>query len=232
MSYSHLSAYSDDATSVPTQPIIENKSRSRASRIVKRFMDLGIAVAALLVCWPVLAALCLLIYAQDRKNPIFVQERYGQRGRVFRCFKLRTMVPDADKRLEALLSANPEAAREWQSDHKLRNDPRIMPLGRLLRKTSLDELPQLVNVIKGDMSIVGPRPIVRAEIEKYGICFAYYVQTRPGITGLWQVGGRNDVSYEHRVALDAKYAQEWSVLGDFIILLKTVPAIFSRRGAY
>lgn len=235
MAYARFAGNTDDA-GVPAQraAIVRGgvRERSRASFIAKRAMDLIIALPALIVSIPIIAVLCVLIYARDRKNPIFSQERYGRHGRVFKCYKLRTMVPDAAERLETLLESDAQAAAEWERDHKLRNDPRVTGFGRFLRKTSLDELPQLINVIKGEMSIVGPRPIVHREIEKYGAWFAYYVQTRPGITGLWQVGGRNDISYGSRVALDTQYVREWSVLGDLVILLKTVPLIISRTGAY
>lgn len=231
MAYSHGPACADDENSIPAQEGVPHLRRYRFDWI-KRWVDLCIAVPALLVCGPFILALCLWIYAKDGTSPVFGQKRYGKHGRVFRCYKLRTMVPDAAARLAELLRTDAEAAHEWAMDHKLRNDPRITPLGRFLRKTSLDELPQLINVIRGDMSIVGPRPIVHDEIEKYGVWFAYYTQTRPGITGLWQVSGRNDVSYANRVELDARYVREWSIWGDFAIMLRTLPLIISRNGAY
>ena len=230
MTYPDVPAGLDIENSLTAQEV--PRASQHRSDWLKRWVDLCIAIPALIVCGPVIVALCVWIYAKDRKSPVFGQKRYGKYGRVFSCYKLRTMVPNAAARLAELLRSDAEAAYEWAMDYKLRNDPRITPLGRFLRKTSLDELPQLINVIRGDMSIVGPRPIVQDEIEKYGVWFAYYTQTRPGITGLWQVSGRNDVSYENRVALDARYVREWSIWGDFAIMLRTLPLIVSRNGAY
>jgi lipopolysaccharide/colanic/teichoic acid biosynthesis glycosyltransferase len=142
------------------------------------------------------------------------------------------MVPDADRILADYLSAHPEYLFEWQRDHKLRNDPRVTPIGRWLRRLSLDELPQLWNVVIGQMSLVGPRPIVKAEIEKYGRRFGLYSRVRPGITGLWQVSGRNNTTYDERVSLDEYYVHNWSVWFDTYLLLRTVKTVLNREGAY
>jgi lipopolysaccharide/colanic/teichoic acid biosynthesis glycosyltransferase len=142
------------------------------------------------------------------------------------------MVLNSDAVLAELLATSPSARAEWARDHKLKNDPRITPLGRFLRSSSLDELPQLWNVLVGEMSLVGPRPIVSAEVMRYGMRFSYYCACRPGITGLWQVSGRNDVSYRRRVALDSIYARRCSLLLDSIILVRTFPAVLARRGSY
>ena len=142
------------------------------------------------------------------------------------------MVPDGADRLARYLALNPEAALEWELTHKLRSDPRITRIGTFLRRTSLDELPQLWNVLLGDMSIVGPRPIVESEIAKYGSAYALYAQVTPGLTGLWQVSGRNDTSYRRRVELEARYVRQWTVMLDLRILFQTIPVVLSGKGAY
>jgi exopolysaccharide production protein ExoY len=209
-------------------------SPRRAARIFDagRAMDILIALAALIFTAPLLIGLALAIRLQDGGPAIFGHTRIGRGGRTFRCYKFRSMVTDADARLQALLSLDPEARREWELDRKLRNDPRITAIGAVLRKSSLDELPQVFNVLKGEMSIVGPRPIVAAEIRKYGSSFNQYCTVRPGITGLWQVSGRNDVPYRRRVALDRLYARSKCVSVDLRIMLLTVPAVLSRSGSY
>ncbi len=152
-------------------------------------------------------------------------------GRPFACLKFRTMVVDADAVLEAHLSTHAGARAEWAHTQKLVDDPRVTCLGRFLRASSLDELPQLINVLRGEMSLVGPRPIVTSEIGRYGAHFENCFSVPPGITGLWQVSGRNDCSYAERVALDAKYAEEWSLLGDLAILARTIPAVLLQKGS-
>ena len=200
---------------------------------MKRVIDLSIALPALLFVSPMMIAMAIAIRAQDGGPALFRQSRVGRDGENFTCFKFRTMVMDADARLERLLASDPVAAAEWAKDQKLRNDPRILGvIGHFLRVTSLDELPQLLNIIRGDMSVVGPRPIVRSEIAKYDGYYRHYISVRPGVTGLWQVSGRNDVSYEKRVRLDAAYARCWCVGLDLWILWRTVPAVLFRRGAY
>jgi exopolysaccharide production protein ExoY len=198
----------------------------------QRVFDLIIAAGAFFLVIPILLILVLMIWIQDGGPVLFKQVRIGIGGRPFTCLKLRTMVIDAQPRLEALLAADAQARAEWTRDHKLRSDPRITLLGRVLRETSLDELPQLINVLRGEMSVVGPRPIVEAEIARYGKRFRHYCAVRPGITGLWQVNGRNDVSYRRRVALDVLYARSRSLRRDCEILLRTVPAVLLRKGSY
>jgi undecaprenyl-phosphate galactose phosphotransferase len=151
---------------------------------------------------------------------------------MFGCLKFRTMVPDADGVLRRLLEDDPRARAEWESDFKLKDDPRITPIGAFLRRTSLDELPQLWNVLKGEMSLVGPRPIIEEELERYGDQVGYYLETRPGITGLWQISGRNDTGYEDRVALDSWYVRNWSLWYDLVILVKTINVVLQHKGAY
>jgi Undecaprenyl-phosphate galactose phosphotransferase WbaP len=198
---------------------------------LKRIADITIASLALIVGSPFLLLIGVLI-SLDGGSPLFGHMRIGHGGRRFKCLKFRTMVTDADKKLANVLKENPELRAEWEQCHKLRDDPRITWIGGILRRLSFDELPQFINVLRGEMSIVGPRPIVADEVDKYRKDIAFYLRVRPGITGLWQVSGRNDVSYDERVALDVKYVKEWSLLLDLVIILKTVPALLRRKGAY
>jgi lipopolysaccharide/colanic/teichoic acid biosynthesis glycosyltransferase len=190
------------------------------------------ALALLIAIAPLMAAIALAIYAQDGGPAFFAHTRVGLGGRRFRCLKFRTMCVDAETRLTQHLAANATARQEWQANHKLRDDPRVTPLGAFLRRSSLDELPQLINVLRGEMSLVGPRPIVEAEIAKYSRRFCRYASVKPGLTGLWQVSGRNDTSYRTRVALDCLYAARRSFAFDVLILLRTVPAVLARQGSY
>ena len=201
-------------------------------RMVKRTFD----VVACLVGGFLILPLLLLIAAAIRitsPGPVFFkQRRIGQNGQSFYAWKFRTMVVDADRVLEEKLNSNPAYRREWEADHKLKDDPRVTSIGRLLRKTSLDELPQIWNTLKGEMSLVGPRPIVDDEVVKYGRDFDLYTSVLPGISGLWQVSGRNDTTYQQRVDLDSYYVRNWSPWMDIYILSKTVTVLVSRRGAY
>lgn len=210
---------------------LEFPSRSRAQQAAKRVYDIAVAVAGLAFLSPALITVALLVRLGDGGPVLFAHRRIGKNGASFKCYKFRSMVLDADKRLEVLLASDPDAADEWARDQKLRNDPRVTPLGRFLRKSSLDELPQLFNILRGDMSVVGPRPIVADEIVRYGAHFEAYKSVTPGVTGLWQVSGRNDVTYDERVEMDAEYAATWTVAGDIWITLKTVPAVLLSRGA-
>lgn len=197
-----------------------------------RFLDVTIAVVLLVFFLPLFLAIGLMICAQDGGPAVFKHVRIGQGGRRFGCLKFRSMVVDADERLGRFLAQNPAAMAEWRRDHKLRNDPRITAFGRFLRKSSFDELPQLWNVLCGEMSLVGPRPIVDSERERYGRSFPAYCAVKPGITGLWQVSGRNDVSYQRRVAMDRLYARRRGSILYLQILIMTVPAVLLRRGSY
>jgi exopolysaccharide production protein ExoY len=199
---------------------------------VSRAIDIVIAAAVLLFTLPLFTVLAIAIRLNDGGPAFFGHERLGLNGRSFRCLKFRSMVVDAEQRLQALLASDPAAAREWARDQKLRKDPRITAFGAFLRKSSLDELPQLLNVLRGEMSIVGPRPIVASEIVRYGRSYRHYCSVRPGITGLWQVTGRSNVSYQRRVALDRLYVQSKSLPVDMKILLKTIPAVLVRNGSY
>lgn len=197
-----------------------------------RIFDILFALAVIVAVAPAFLVLVLLLQIDSRGPVFFVQQRVGRNGILFPCFKLRTMLVDSAERLEKLLVESSEARAEWDADHKLRSDPRITKLGRFARLFSLDELPQLANILLGHMSVVGPRPIVEAEIWRYGPSFADYCMVRPGLTGLWQVSGRNDVSYDARVRLDREYARNKSMMLDLNIIARTFTVVLGGRGAY
>ena len=195
----------------------------------KRAFDVVFGVLILAATWPLLALL-ILVVACDGGSPVFAHTRIGQGGRRFGCLKLRTMVPDAEARLSELLASDPALADEWQRTRKLANDPRVTRLGRFLRRTSLDELPQIINVIRGEMSLVGPRPVTAEELARYGSCADAYMSVRPGLTGRWQVMGRNDISFPERVLLDQAYTREMSFLEDLKIVLLTTRTVLAADG--
>ncbi len=197
-----------------------------------RLMDITVASVALILFLPLMAILAITILLTDPGAIIYAQRRIGRGGRRFSCLKFRTMCVDSEQRLRHLLATDPAARLEWDRDQKLRNDPRITGIGNFLRKTSLDELPQLFNVLRGDMSLVGPRPIVDAEIVRYGRHFDTYCRVRPGITGLWQISGRNHTTYRRRVAIDVSYVRGKCLMFDLRILAVTVPRVLLSRGAY
>jgi undecaprenyl-phosphate galactose phosphotransferase len=210
---------------------VRNNLARRFPRFVKRVFDIALSLTALILASPLLAWIALNIARTG--FPIFYGHlRQGQHNRPFYCYKFRTMARNADQLLKDLLSTDSIARAEWERDFKLKRDPRITRIGHFLRRTSLDELPQLWNVLKGDMSLVGPRPIVTAELERYGNQVEYYLEAKPGITGLWQISGRNDTTYETRVYLDAWYVKNWSLFNDIVILFRTVGVILNRDGAY
>lgn len=188
-------------------------------------MDIVVASLGLVLLSPLMVTVAVLIRLTMGGPVLFGHRRIGHDGRVFRCYKFRTMIVDAHEALRQYLASNPQAEKEWRETHKLRDDPRITLLGRFLRKASIDELPQLINVLRGDMSCVGPRPIVADELARYGENALDYLQTRPGLTGAWQVSGRSSLSYADRVALDAEYVRHWSISKDLLILAKTIPAV-------
>lgn len=200
--------------------------------ILVRALDVVIALLTLVFVLPLMAVIALAIFLQDGGPVLFSHRRVGRGGKPFFCYKFRSMAVDAEARLAELLKRDPVAREEWARDHKLRDDPRVTPLGAFLRRSSLDELPQLFNVLLGTMSLVGPRPIVDAEISRYGKRFCHYCAVKPGITGLWQVSGRNDVSYRTRVALDCLYAKSRSPALYLWIVVVTIPAVLSRKGSY
>jgi undecaprenyl-phosphate galactose phosphotransferase len=210
---------------------MRNNLARRLPRLIKRCFDLAISALALTLASPLFVFIAWKV-GQSGRPIFFGHTRIGQHNKPFKCYKFRTMARDADKLLADLLANDFNARAEWERDFKLKNDPRITSIGRFLRKTSLDEIPQLWNVLKGDMSLVGPRPVVTAELERYGNQVDYYLEAKPGITGLWQISGRNDVTYDTRVYLDAWYVKNWSLFNDIVILFRTVKVIFRRDGAY
>ncbi len=210
---------------------IHENLRKRSARIVKRAFDIVGSLSLLIVLSPLFA--CLLVrIRQDGGSPLYGHERIGRGGRRFQCLKFRSMVLNSEERLKELLAADATARAEWEASYKLKNDPRITPVGRFLRRTSLDELPQLWNVLRGDMSLVGPRPVVKDELKRYGEQADYYLMIKPGMTGLWQVSGRSDVDYETRVYFDTWYVKNWSLWHDIAILFKTINVVFGKNGAY
>lgn len=210
---------------------LRNNLARRRARFLKRSFDLVAATALVVLTAPLFAFVCVGLQGSGG-SPIFGHRRVGRDGEEFTCLKFRTMVPDAEYRLRRLLEHDPSAAEEWAEYRKLRNDPRVTPIGRWLRRTSLDELPQLINVLRGEMSLVGPRPVIEDELKEYGENVTYYLEARPGLTGLWQVSGRNDVDYRRRVHLDTWYVRNWQLWYDIVILFKTIPVLFGRAGAY
>lgn len=191
-----------------------------------RMLDFTVAGLILLFVLPLMLLCALAVSLSSRGPVIFRQVRIGRGGREFTCFKFRTMIPSAEPALDRILVDGSPLQEEWAAIHKLRADPRLTPIGRFMRRYSLDELPQLLNVLRGDMSVVGPRPIVAAEIHRYGDLYSHYCSVNPGITGLWQVSGRHALSYDERVRLDSEYAQNKSIRLDLLILWRTAPVVF------
>ncbi|MFB9949558.1 sugar transferase [Rhizobium puerariae] len=200
--------------------------------LAKRSFDLTAATLALILFSPIFLMIAALVKFSDNGPVFYGHRRIGHNGRSFKCLKFRTMAVNGDEVLRNYLNANPHAAEEWRATRKLKADPRVTVVGTVLRKLSLDELPQLFNILRGEMSVVGPRPVVDEELNLYDSFAAYYLRTRPGLTGLWQISGRNDVSYETRIAFDTQYVQNWSLIGDFAIIAKTIPAVCLARGSY
>jgi exopolysaccharide production protein ExoY len=196
-----------------------------------RAFNVVVAAVLLLLLAPLMLVVAWRIWHEDRGPVLFAHWRVGAHGRLFRCFKFRSMVQRADLVLAELLARDDAARQEWARDRKLKNDPRVLRIGGFLRRASLDELPQLLNVLRGEMNLVGPRPVVVQEIPRYGDYKLHYLSVTPGMTGLWQVSGRNNLSYDERVALDARYVETRSLFGDLRILLRTVRVVIRREGA-
>lgn len=209
-----------------------NNLASRGNVISKRAFDIIVGSLLLLLSAPFLFLIALLIRLETPGAAVFAHRRLGKNGNEFNCYKFRSMVINAGELLPKLLQDHPELQEQWERDFKLKDDPRVTRIGRILRKTSLDELPQLVNVLKGDMSLVGPRPIVAEEMARFGGMARDYMMVLPGITGLWQVSGRNDIDYEERVMMEAWYVRNWSLWLDISLLFRTIGVVLSRRGAY
>ncbi len=212
---------------------IKNNLNSSLNKFLKRVFDIIISLILLVLFSPIFIILMILIKLTS-KGPIFyIHERVGEKGKTIKVIKFRTMYVDAQERLEKLLSENNKLKEEWLKNRKLKKDPRITKIGKFLRQTSLDELPQLFNVLKGDMSLVGPRPVTQEELEEFYKEYKYfYYMVKPGITGLWQTSGRNDISYLERVKLDIWYILNWSFWLDLIILIRTIKTVLSKKGAY
>jgi lipopolysaccharide/colanic/teichoic acid biosynthesis glycosyltransferase len=220
-----------DRSSALGAPPLTRRSATRATPWAWDLAQRALALLLLVFVLPLMLLTALAVLLQDGGPILFRHRRIGLDGQTFGCLKFRTMGVDAQERLAELLARSPAAREEWARDQKLRHDPRITAVGHFLRKTSLDELPQLFNVMAGEMNLVGPRPIVESEIARYGRRFRSYRAVKPGITGLWQVSGRNDVAYGTRVALDSLYARRRSLRLDLWILVMTVPAVLTRQGS-
>ena len=210
------------------------RQQSRLGRVIKRGGDILFSLLVLGLGAPVLLILALAVKTSSKGSVFYSQRRIGRGYRGFGCLKFRTMRKDADRVLAAILASDPELQAEFERDHKLRNDPRITPLGKVLRRSSLDELPQFINVLRGQMSVVGPRPIVWEELPRYGAAMDEVLAVRPGLTGLWQVSGRNNLAYSQRVRLDLHYVRHRSVWLDLRIILRTIGVVLlpMDRGAY
>ena len=223
---------SDRAPVVPEMP--STVGLNLVERAGKRLFDLASVVVILILFWWVIIGVAVAVRLTTGSPVIYGHWRIGRDGRGFKCYKFRSMVANADEVLAHVLATDASAREEWNRDFKLKNDPRITSVGRFIRRTSLDEFPQLWNVVVNDMSIVGPRPVVRTELEQHyrGSCQAHYLSVKPGLTGLWQVSGRNDMEYAERVELDCHYVRSWGLTCDFMIVMRTVSVMFRRKGAY
>lgn len=224
--------YASRAVGSPLRLRSHSKVRHPVGGLPKRVFDIVAAGAAIALLSPLFAMLALLIKVSDRGPVFYAHRRIGRNGNVFHCLKFRTMVINGDEVLARHLAEDLKAREEWRATRKLQNDPRVTRIGDVLRKLSLDELPQVFNILVGHMSVVGPRPVVKDELEMYGPAADCYLSSRPGLTGLWQVSGRNDVPYVARVAFDRQYVENWSFLADIKIIVATVPAILASRGSY
>ena len=207
-------------------------SISPTGGVQKRIFDILLASLFLITLSPLFLVAIVAIKLCDRGPVFYTHTRIGFLGCPFGCLKFRTMAIDADKRLAAYLAADEKLAAEWATRRKLKADPRLIRIGAALRRSSIDELPQLINILRGEMSLVGPRPIEAEELAYYGTSAELYLGARPGLTGAWQVGGRSDTSYKVRVQMDKNYCLNWSMLGDIVIIIKTIPAVFFAHGSY
>ncbi|WP_245534810.1 undecaprenyl-phosphate galactose phosphotransferase WbaP [Treponema primitia] len=199
---------------------------------IKRLIDLGIVIIGGIIILPFLLFIALLIKLTSPGPVLYGHTRLGRNGKHFKAYKFRSMVVDAKEQLELMLESNPRIREEWEANHKLKDDPRVTGIGRFLRRTSFDEFPQIINILRGEMSLVGPRPVVDDEVERYGEDYNRIFSVKPGLTGLWQVSGRSDTNYGERVAFDTYYLQSWSVWLDLWILYKTVGVVLKGKGAY
>lgn len=211
---------------------VKNNLALRRNKIIKYIFDMVLTIIGTICISPILICIAIWIYKDSPGPVIFKHMRVGKDGKIFPCYKFRSMCVDAKEKLEELLKNDPEARAEWERDFKLKHDPRITKSGAFLRRTSLDELPQIFNVLKGEMSLVGPRPIIKDEMERYGNHIDDYLMVKPGIAGIWQCSGRSDTTYQERVQMDSWYVRNWSVWLDIMILWKTLEAVIAKKGAY
>jgi Undecaprenyl-phosphate galactose phosphotransferase WbaP len=203
------------------------------SNLVKNVFDFSLTAVGTICISPLLVYIAYRIKKEDPGPIFFAHERIGKNGKPFPCYKFRSMVTNSQEMLQQYLAENPAAKEEWEREFKLKDDPRVTPIGKVLRRTSLDELPQIFNVLRGEMSLVGPRPVIQEELDKYyGETAKLYCTVKPGITGLWQVSGRSDTTYDERVAMDESYINNRSFLGDIVILWKTIGVVALKKGAY
>lgn len=201
--------------------------------LVKNVFDFSLTAVGTICISPLFVYIAYRIKKEDPGPIFFAHERIGKNGKPFPCYKFRSMVTNSQEMLQQYLAENPAAKEEWEREFKLKNDPRVTPIGKVLRRTSLDELPQIFNVLRGEMSLVGPRPVIQEELDKYyGETAKLYCTVKPGITGLWQVSGRSDTTYDERVAMDESYINNRSFLGDIVILWKTIGVVVLKKGAY
>ena len=211
---------------------MRNNLRSRWNRLLKFVFDWCLTLAGAILISPILLAISIWVYRDSPGPVIFKHKRVGKGGKEFYCYKFRSMCVDAERKLKEILENNPAAKEEWEKDFKLKEDPRITKSGAFLRKTSLDELPQIFNVLKGEMSLVGPRPIIKDEVPRYGKFIEDYYMVRPGITGMWQTSGRNDIDYDERGQMDTWYVRNWNVWFDVVLLWRTFSVVLRGKGAY
>ena len=211
---------------------MRNNLKNKANRLLKFLFDWCLTLVGTICISPFLLVIAAWVYHDSPGPIIFKHRRVGKDGKEFNCYKFRSMCVDADVKLKELLETDPEARAEWEKDFKLKNDPRITKSGAFLRKTSLDELPQIFNVLKGEMSLVGPRPIIRDEIPRYGKYIEDYYMVRPGITGMWQTSGRSDIDYDERVQMDTWYVRNWNIWFDIVLLWRTFSVVLNKKGAY
>lgn len=212
---------------------LQNQSQKIKHRPAKRFFDVMFSLSVLAFGMPLFFIIAIAVKFSSKGSVFYSHERIGRGGTPFLCYKFRTMYQDAELRLSKIFESDPQLQHEWKVTRKLKKDPRITPLGNFLRKTSLDELPQFWNVLKGDLSVVGPRPVVHDEVIKFlGSKASKILSIRPGVTGIWQVSGRNDVDYSKRILLDEKYVDSHSMLLDLKLIAKTIPSMIFPKGAY
>ena len=212
--------------------VTSHKLKMPWNLVLKRFMDITLTIIIGIILFPFLFFIALLIKLDSPGTVFYAHKRMGKNGKPFNAYKFRSMAADSDERLKKILDSNPEIKREWEENHKLKNDPRITKIGKFLRRTSIDEFPQLINILKGEMSLAGPRPITAEEVKKYGKDFKRIFSIKPGLTGMWQVSGRSETDYAARVSYDSYYLQSWSVWLDVWIIFKTFGAVLRRKGAY